>query len=83
MPHLERNREFSFAPNGAIEMSSKDASASHWLQRAAQTRAKANRTRDAAARERLIKMAEEYDLLAEQAQRLLTGLPSMERPPQR
>lgn len=47
-------------------------SPSHWLQRAAQTRAKAQRTRDAVTRDRLIQMAEEYDRLAEQAERQLT-----------
>ncbi|WP_157083339.1 hypothetical protein [Bradyrhizobium manausense] len=53
-------------------MSRDFSSPSHWLQRAAQTRAKAERTRDAAARARLITMAEEYDRLAEQAERQLT-----------
>ena len=60
-------------------MASNVTSEKQWLQRAAQTRAKASRTRDAAARDRLIKMAEEYDLLAEQAHRLLTAEP-MEKP---
>ncbi|WP_271597482.1 MULTISPECIES: hypothetical protein [unclassified Bradyrhizobium] len=53
-------------------MSRDFSSPSHWLQRAAQTRAKAERTRDAATRARLITMAEEYDRLAEQAERQLT-----------
>ncbi|TYO60803.1 hypothetical protein FXV83_41845 [Bradyrhizobium hipponense] len=53
------------------QMSRDVTSPSHWLQRAAQTRAKAQRTRDAVARDRLITMAEEYDQLAEQAERQL------------
>lgn len=54
-------------------MSPNITSPSHWLQRAAQTRAKAERTKDAVTRTRLIQMAEEYDRLAEQAERQLTS----------
>jgi hypothetical protein len=43
----------------------------HWHEQAAQARARAARIKDAVARERQIKKAEEYDRLAEQAQRLL------------
>jgi hypothetical protein len=58
-----------------VQILSRDViSPSHWFQRAAQTRAKAQRTRDAVTRDRLIQMAEEYDRLAEQAERQLTSL---------
>jgi hypothetical protein len=81
LPHLKPNREFIFPkPPGGGPMSSKDGSASYWLQRAAQTRAKATRTRDAASKDRLLNMAEKYDLLAERALRLLTEASNGVRP---
>lgn len=65
-PWLSKKRGGPVAP-----MSRDFSSPSHWLQRAAQTRAKAERSRGSATRARLIKMAEQYDQLAEQAERQL------------
>jgi hypothetical protein len=43
--------------------------AEHWRRRAAHTRAKASGTDEGGARERLLKVAAEYDRMAEDAQR--------------
>lgn len=52
-------------------MAASIGNAGYWYARAAQARARAYRIRDTAARERQIKKAEEFDRLAEQAQRQL------------
>ncbi len=69
--HIAALSELTSKRTGVGAMAASKGDARHWHQRAAQARARAARIMDDSRRARQISKAEEYDRLAEEAQRLL------------